>query len=315
MIATRYAHLKISAVTRPSVVITGTSSGIGRATAQALAAAGFRVFAGVRRDADGDALVQSANCGRGGGRIIPVILDVTDPASIVAAAAEVGRTVGADGIGALINNAGIGMTWPVEAIPLEDLRRVYEVNVFGQVAVIQAFLPLLRAAAGRMVNIGSIGDRLSLPFGAPLTSSKWAIASITESLRLELRPWGIHVVLIEPASIHTDAVQKVEDDAERVLREMSDTDRALYAESYQSMTRNALARERDGSDPDVVARAVLRALAARRPRTRYLVGKDARRLAFLARWAPDRLFDRIRIKLFDLPKKFGVAQPTVGVAR
>jgi NAD(P)-dependent dehydrogenase (short-subunit alcohol dehydrogenase family) len=301
-------------VSRPSVVITGTSTGIGRATALAVAATGYRVFAGVRRSSDGAALIRDAERG-GGGEIVPVILDVTDPASVSAAEDEVRRLVGADGIAALVNNAGIGLTWPVEAMPLDDLRRVYDVNVFGQVAVIQAFLPLLRAAAGRMINIGSIGDRLSLPFGAPLASSKWAIASITESLRLELRPWGVHVVLIEPASIHTDAVRKVEDDAERVLREMSEPHRALYADSYRSMTRFALARERQGSPPDVVARAVLRALQARRPRTRYLVGKDARRLAFVARWAPDRLFDRIRVKLFGLPRKFGVAQTTIGAVR
>jgi NAD(P)-dependent dehydrogenase (short-subunit alcohol dehydrogenase family) len=272
------------------------------------------VFAGVRRTGDGTALVRSAHKG-GAGQIIPVILDVTDSASIRAAAGEVSGVVGPGGIAALVNNAGIGLTWPVEAMPLEDLRRVYDVNVFGQVAVIQAFLPLLRAAAGRMINIGSIGDRLSLPFGAPLASSKWAIASITESLRLELRPWGIHVVLIEPASIHTEAVQKVEDDAERVLRAMSDEDRLLYGDSYRAMTRFALARERRGSEPDVVAQAVLRALNARRPHTRYLVGKDARRLAFVARWAPDRLFDRIRIKLFGLPEKFAVAQPMLGAVR
>ncbi|OBK93002.1 SDR family NAD(P)-dependent oxidoreductase, partial [Mycobacterium sp. 1165178.9] len=224
--------------------------------------------------------------------------------------------VGDDGIAALVNNAGIGMTWPMEAIPLEDLRRIYEVNVFGQVAVTQAFLPLLRAGAGRIVNIGSIGDRLSLPFGAPLASSKWALASITESLRMELRPWGIHVVLIEPASIHTDAVEKVKDDAERVMSEMDWAHVELYGDTYQTMTSRALEREKSGSDPDVVARAVLRALRAKRPRTRYVVGKDGRLLAFLAGWAPDRLFDAMRVRLFGLPKKFGVAaQPATGVAR
>jgi NAD(P)-dependent dehydrogenase (short-subunit alcohol dehydrogenase family) len=300
-----------------SVLVTGTSSGIGRATALTLAAEGYRVFAGVRRSIDGESLVNSARQCRG--QIVPLVFDVTDAASIGDAASVVSDAVGNGGLSGLINNAGIGMTWPVEAIPLDELRHAYEVNVFGQVAVTQAFLPLLRAGAGRVVTIGSIGDRLSLPFGAPLASSKWALASITESLRLELRPWGIHVVLIEPASIHTDAVNKVEDDAERVLLQMSDNDRQLYATTYRSMTQRALARERNGSHPDVVARTVLRALTAKRPHTRYLVGKDAHRLAFIARWAPDWLFDRIRIKLFALPKQFGSAaennHPVIGAVR
>lgn len=295
-------------------MVTGTSSGIGRACALRLAAHGYCVFAGVRRRQDGHALVQEAS--RSDGQLVPVLIDVTDETSIGAAVAEVTGSVGDYGIAALVNNAGIGMTWPMEAIPLDDLRRIYEVNVFGQVAVTQAFLPLLRAGAGRIVNIGSIGDRLSLPFGAPLASSKWALASITESLRMELRPWGIHVVLIEPASIHTDAVTKVEEDARRVMSKMSLAHLELYSDAYQAMTDRALARERSGSDPDVVARAVLRALGKKRPRTRYVVGKDGRLLAFLAGWAPDRLFDAMRIRLFGLPKKFGAAaQPVLGVAR
>ncbi len=297
----------------PTAVITGASTGIGRATALTLTAQGYRVFAGVRQHADGQALVRAA--GHGGGQLIPLIIDVTDAASVGAAASEVARAVGDDGITALINNAGVGMTGPIEAIPRDDLRRIFEVNVFGQVGVIQAFLPLLRAGSGRMVNIGSIGDRLSLPFGAPLNATKWAIASITESLRLELWPWGIHVALIEPASIRTNAVQKVQDDAERVMAGMTRAQRALYGVAYQSMTQRALQRERAGSPPDVVARAVLRALSARRPRTRYVVGKDGRLLAFVARWAPDRLFDRMRIRLFGLPRQFGCAQQVMGATR
>ena len=297
----------------PIAVVTGTSSGIGRATALALATGGYRVFAGVRQHEHGQALVREARAL--GVNLVPLIIDVTDAASISAAASDVTAAAGDDGIAALVNNAGIGMTWPLESIPLHELRRIFEVNVFGQVAVIQAFLPLLRSAAGRIVNIGSIGDRLSLPFGAPLNSSKWAVASITESLRIELRPWGIHVVLIEPASIRTDAVQKVDDDAKRVLAEMGPSHLALYGQAYQSMVQRALQQERNGSDPKLVADTVLRALSARRPRTRYLAGKDGRLLAFVARWAPDRLFDRIRVRLFGLPRKFGAAHQPIGAAR
>ncbi len=283
-----------------AVVITGASTGIGRATALALSRAGFHVFAGVRRPADGAALQALA-----GGSLTPVLLDVSDPASIAAAVALVTDSVGPDGLAGLVNNAGIAMTWPMEAVPLDELRRQFEVNVFGQVAVIQAFLPLLRQGVGRMINLGSIGDRLTMPFGAPLTSSKWAFASITEALRLELRPWGIHVVLVEPGSINTEAVDKVESDAERVLEQMGPDNRARYAGPFRSMTRQAVDRSRHGSSPDGVADAVLHALTARRPRTRYLVGKEVTVLAVLARWAPDRLFDRIKIKVFGLPVPFG----------
>jgi NAD(P)-dependent dehydrogenase (short-subunit alcohol dehydrogenase family) len=287
---------------RGAVVITGASTGIGRASALALAAAGYRVFAGVRRTLDGDSLLESAT-----GRLTPVILDVTDPGSIEAAAREIRAVVRSDGITGLVDNAGIGTLWPMEAVPLGELRHQYEVNIFGQVAVIQAFLPLLRLDAGRILNIGSIGDRLMLPFAGPLNSSKQAFAAITEALRMELRSSGIRVVLIEPASIHTEAVEKVAAAADRVLDELESTASGRYVVPYRSMTSRGLARERNGSSPDVVARTVLRALSARRPRSRYLVGKDAHRLAFLARWLPDPLFDGLRLKALGLPTSFGSA--------
>jgi NAD(P)-dependent dehydrogenase (short-subunit alcohol dehydrogenase family) len=283
-----------------AVVVTGASSGIGRATAILLAEVGYHVFAGVRKEADGDALRQSTT-----GALTPLLIDVTDDAAVGAAVSEVSLGVGQRGLAGLVNNAGVGVAWPMEVIPVDALRRVYDVNVFGQVAVIQAFLPLLRPRAGRIVNIGSVGDRLTLPFGAPLTSSKWAFASITEALRLELHPWGIHVVLVEPASIMTSAVGKLADDAERVVSRMDELERARYADTYRSMVGTAVAQEKAGSKPEVVALVVLRALTTRRPATRYLVGKHARMLAFAARWLPDRMFDRMRIKLFGLPEQFG----------
>jgi NAD(P)-dependent dehydrogenase (short-subunit alcohol dehydrogenase family) len=283
-----------------SVVVTGASTGIGRAIAVTLADAGYHVFGGVRRESDGTALTELTH-----GTLTPLLMDVTDAAAVSAAAETVKRAVGHAGLAGLVNNAGIGLTWPMELVPGDQLRWQYDVNVFGQVNVIQAFLPLVRQAAGRIVNIGSVGDRLTMPYGAPLTSSKWAFASITEALRLELRPWGIHVVLIEPASIHTDAVGKVEADAKRVLKQFDDLQQAQYGTSYRSMIDRAIAREKNGSSPQVVADVVLQALTAATPRTRYLVGKDARRLAFLARWMPDRLFDRLRVRLFGLPREFG----------
>jgi len=288
-----------------AVVITGASSGIGRATALALAGAGYQVFAGVRRTVDGETLRAAA-----GGALLPVIIDVTDSTSIEAAARDVAAAVGSDGIAGLVDNAGIGMLWPMEMVPLDELRHQFEVNVFGQVAMIQAFLPLLRVGGGRIINIGSIGDRLMLPFAGPLNASKQALAAITEALRMELRGSGIRVVLVEPASIHTEAVEKVAADADRVRETLEGTSGARYAVSYRTMTRKGLARERNGSSPQVVAHTVLRALAARRPRSRYLVGKDARRFAFFARWMPDLLFDPLRLRVLGLPTGFGTAAYT-----
>ncbi|MGR6924494.1 SDR family oxidoreductase [[Actinomadura] parvosata] len=281
-------------------MVTGASSGIGQATAIRLANSGYHVFAGVRKEADGAALQHQA-----GGAVTPLILDVTDEPAI----REAAKVIEDSGLplAGLVNNAGIGLTWPVEAIPLETLRWQYEVNVFGQVAVIQAFLPALRRAKGRIINIGSIGDRLTLPFAAPLCSSKWAFASITEALRMELHPWGIHTVLIEPATIRTAAVEKLRTDAEGVLEQMTEVQRAYYAVNYRAMTAKGYAREQGGSDPDAVAKVVLRALTAAKPATRYKVGKDSGLLAFVARWLPDRTFDQIRFKLFGLPPKFGSA--------
>lgn len=279
-----------------AVVITGASSGIGRATAMSLAGAGYLVFAGVRRPSDGEKLQALSS-----GVVRPLILDVTDAGSVAAAASKVATVVGSAGIQGLINNAGIGFVGPMEAVPLDALRRLYEVNVFGQVAVLQAFLPVLRRGGGRLINIGSIGDRLTPPYTGPLSSSKQAFASITDALRLELRSSGIRVVLIEPAAIRTEAIDKVEDQAEDLIGEMSSANRDRYAASFLKMTRRGLARERAGSSPDRVAAVIEKALTAPNPKARYLVGRDSRRMALLARWMPVPILDRIMLQVLGMP--------------
>ena len=203
----------------PHAVVTGASSGIGRATALRLAQAGWHVFAGVRRPADGDALRQAA--GEFGPRATPLLLDVTVADLIGEAVTTVADHVGTSGLNGLVDNAGIGVTSPMEVISPDALRFQFEVNVFGQIAVTQAFLPLVRQATGRIVMIGSIGGRFTPPFGGPLAASKSAIASLADALRQELAPWNIRVVLIEPASILTDAVDKVKRDAQATLGEFS----------------------------------------------------------------------------------------------
>jgi NAD(P)-dependent dehydrogenase (short-subunit alcohol dehydrogenase family) len=200
-----------------------------------------------------------------------------------------------------VNNAGIGTAWPLELVPREVLEQQFEVNVFGTVAVTQALLAQLRAGSGRIVTIGSVGDRLAIPFGGPLNATKYATAALNDSLRMELRPWGIEVVLIEPGAIVTPALDKLQAAAEAAIEGFDQAGREHYAAAFRSMIAHAVAHERKGSPPEVVARTVVRAMTARRPRTRYLVGATARPLAALS-LLPDRVLDQIRLRIFGLPR-------------
>jgi NAD(P)-dependent dehydrogenase (short-subunit alcohol dehydrogenase family) len=277
--------------THRHVVVTGASSGIGRATALRLAAEGWHVYAGVR-DA-GDAPPRQA--------ITPLVMDVTNTDQIGAAVESVTEHVGTMGLNALVDNAGIGVAVPMEVVPLAALRWQLEVNVVGQVAVTQAFLPMLRQARGRLVIIGSIGDRFTPPYGGPLAASKSAIATIADAFRQELAPWDIDVVLLEPASIRTDAIDKLQRDSRRTVDEFTRDARELYGEAYLGMVGAALKREQKGSPPDVVADKVQKVLTVSRPRARYLVGKDAQTLANLVRFMPTATLDALRRKVFGLP--------------
>lgn len=284
-----------------AVVITGTSTGIGRACALRLAKEGYRVYAGVRKEADGEALQREAK-----GTLVPLLLDVTDEEQVAAAAELVAGETGSRGIVALVNNAGTAVTGPSEFMPVEVFRRSFEINFFGHVRVTQAFLPLIRRGGGRLINIGSVGDRLVMPFGGAFNGPKHALKVFNDALRLELRPWGIHVVLLEPASIKTAAVDKLEPDADAMLERLGEPAEQLYGEIFRSMISNFAKHPRKyGQSPDQVAECVFRALTAERPRTRYLVGYSARPLSLIARFAPDRVFDRIRIKVFHQPREFG----------
>jgi NAD(P)-dependent dehydrogenase (short-subunit alcohol dehydrogenase family) len=299
---------------RSHVVVTGASSGIGRATTLRLAAAGHHVYAGVRRLADAPATDLAA-----GGEITPLMLDVTEPAQVEAAAATVAAHTGADpssgtrtseaGLDGLVNNAGIGLFGSLEIIPIDQFRRELEVNVTGQLAVTQAFLPLLRRARGRIVLIGSIGSRFTPPFTGPIAASKSAIATMAEALRQELAPWDIRVILVEPASINTAAGGKLGRDAERLITESGPGGRALYEPAFRRFTGTFLAREQTGSPPDAVARVITRALTARRPRACYLAGKDSRWMAVVAALLPAPVADRLRRKVLSQPAPGSQAAP------
>jgi NAD(P)-dependent dehydrogenase (short-subunit alcohol dehydrogenase family) len=285
-----------------TVVITGASTGIGRATALRLARGGWKVFAGVRKERDAESLrFESVALLR------PLIIDVTDAASIERAAVEVRAALAGHGLDGLVNNAGVGVAVPVEYVQLHVLRANFEINVFGQIAVTQAFLPLVREARGRIVNIGSVGDRLSMPFGGILCGSKSAFASLSDALRLEMHAFGIRVVLVEPASIHTPAAKKTLGDMDRVISGLPAEGANRYGVMLREFAERAYRREKAGSPPEVVARTVERALTDARPRARYLVGKDATVLAFLARFMPTRMLDALRLRSFGLPRAFGAA--------
>jgi NAD(P)-dependent dehydrogenase (short-subunit alcohol dehydrogenase family) len=284
-----------------NVVVTGTSTGIGRATAMYLVRRGFRVFAGIRRREDGETLQKE-----GGANIVPIELDVTSADAIAAAAREVGAMLDGQGLDGLVNNAGIGISGPMEYVSMNDVRHHFDVDVFGPIAVTQAFLPQLRLAGGRVVNIGSVGGHIAIPFGGVLSACKSALGALSDAWRLELHPFGIHVVVVEPGAIYTPAVEKTLGDVEGVVRTLPPEGVARYERLLRSFNRVAYERERNGSPPEVVAEVVHRALVQRRPRIRYRVGKDARLLTMLARLLPDRALDLVRMRVFTLPAAFGV---------
>jgi NAD(P)-dependent dehydrogenase (short-subunit alcohol dehydrogenase family) len=283
--------------TSKHALVTGASTGIGRATALELARHGWHVFATVRRTADGDALQHAAS-----GQLTPLVMDVTQAAQIAATAESIQAHVERRGLDALVNNAGVGVAWPLELVPLELFKMQFAINVEGQIAVTQAMLPLLRLATGRLIMIGSIGDRISMPFAGPLTCSKHAVLALAETFRRELAPWNIRVVLIEPAAIRTDAVDKLKADAQHALEQFGSSGEMLYGQAFRSMTARAIAHENQGSPPEVVAQTILRALKSPKPKARYLVGKSANVLATLAK-LPPFLLDALLRRILGLPRQ------------
>jgi NAD(P)-dependent dehydrogenase (short-subunit alcohol dehydrogenase family) len=271
-----------------SVLITGASTGIGRATALRLDAAGWRVFAGVRREEDGAAL-QAA----GSERLAPLIVDVTDAGQVAAAAERIDSEVGDAGLDGLVNNAGVVIGGPLETIPIEDFRRQIAVNLTAQLAVTQAMLASIRRARGRIVFVGSVGGRTALPFNGPYHASKFGVEAVADSLRQELRPWRIDVAVIEPGSIDTPLWERGARTVDEVGARAPAAQGELYGERLARALETAEKVGAHGISPDRVAKAIQRALTARRPRTRYLVGLDARGQVLLSSLLPDRAFDRL----------------------
>jgi NAD(P)-dependent dehydrogenase (short-subunit alcohol dehydrogenase family) len=280
----------------PLALITGASTGIGRASALRLAASGWTVLAGVRDPAAGEQLVADAGAGAAAG-LIPLILDVTDAAQVAAAREQVDEQAGRDGVSsrggldALVNNAGIAVGGPLEMVSADDLRRQFEVNVFGQVAVTQALLPALRRAGGRIVFVSSIGGRVAMAFTAPYAASKHAIEAFGDTLRVELRNSGVQVALIEPGSVATPIWDKGRAEAERVVvpPELQDA----YGQVPAALGKALEDTARRGVPPEQVAATIERALTAPRMKARYVIGRDARAMLIARRLLPDLVFDKV----------------------
>jgi NAD(P)-dependent dehydrogenase (short-subunit alcohol dehydrogenase family) len=266
-----------------AVLVTGTSSGIGRAVATQLASDGFAVFAGVRNDSDARDVAAI-------GGVRAVTIDVTDRDSVARAMASI-ESSGIP-LHGLVNNAGIALGGPLEYLPLDDLRRQLEVNVVGTLAVTQAAIPLLRATRGRIVSIGSIASRFGAPFLGPYCASKAALAMLMDSLRFELTPAGIAVVLFEFAAVKTPIWQKgraLKDDLTPRLPERAQRDYAPFIDAAMKQIDH---EERVGLDPAIVAKAICSALTVPHPRPRYVIGKQAHVQAAVAA-LPHRLRDKM----------------------
>jgi NAD(P)-dependent dehydrogenase (short-subunit alcohol dehydrogenase family) len=267
-------------------MVTGASTGIGRATALRLDAGGWRVFAGVRREADAEALREA-----GSDRLAPVTLDVTDASQIAAARDRIAGELDGAGLDGLVNNAGVALPGPLETLPIEDFRRQVEVNLTGQVAVTQAVLGLIREARGRIVFISSIGGRIAFPLTGAYHASKFGIEAVGDVFRQELRPWGIAVSIVEPGSIDTPIWERGEAAADEIGERAHSAQEDLYGkaiESYRKVVKQLAAR---GIAPEKVAEAVEHALSADRPHARYLVGLDAKVQARLKPIVPTPVFD------------------------
>jgi NAD(P)-dependent dehydrogenase (short-subunit alcohol dehydrogenase family) len=280
---------------RPTVVITGASTGIGAASATELARRGFSVFAGVRKESDGARLkAQSPH-------IVPLLLDVTDAGQIAAAAQTVDRSVGDAGLTGLVNNAGIVVAGPLEVLPLDQLRLQLEVNVVGQIAVTQAFLPLLRAARGRIVNMSSLNGRIASPYLAPYAASKHALEAVNDAMRLELRAWGIRVCVIEPGATTTPIWDKSIAAADALAGKINDGTIGLYKVDLDAMRQATRKLAHAALPVDSVVRCVVHALTARRPNARYPVGLKVNLLLRAYKWIPDRVWDWIVQRSLGLP--------------
>jgi NAD(P)-dependent dehydrogenase (short-subunit alcohol dehydrogenase family) len=275
-----------------SVLVTGAGRGIGKAIALKLAADGWDVYAGVRKPEDGEALQSAA------ASIKPVLLDVTDDAQVAALADSLPAS-----LDAVVNNAGIVFNSPIEAFAAEDFRQMFEINVFGAVAVTQAVLPKIRAAQGRVVFISSISGRIATPWTGAYSGSKAAIELIADSLRMELRPWKIKVSVVEPGATETDIWGGMIDDFDASANGFTPENAELYAKHTKSMRKTLKVMQKTAVPTAHVVKAVEKALVSKRPRARYPVGIPNKIQIALAAVTPTPVNDAVVAKLSGVPRK------------
>lgn len=283
------------------VLVTGASSGVGRSTAILLSKRGFKVLASVRKETDSLEL-QSQNPEY----IHPVIIELRDQNTIKNAAQITAEKTGDVGLYGLVNCAAMLHCGPLEYFPRDLWFEQYDVNLFGPIALTQALLPVIRKAKGRIVNIGAVGGGISLPFYGAIASSKIAFEAVNDCLRRELYPFGIHVSIIQPSGIATPANYKMRDSVSRFLNDLEPMGKERYGEAMEAFSQWAFTRHQNSLKPEEVARTVLKALEARKPKSRYRLGLDSRASALLMKLLPDRWFDRAILGVAKLPLRFGV---------
>lgn len=282
----------MSSEKRKSVLVTGASTGIGWATSMALVEKGWRVFSAVRKEADAKKLVEASS-----GKITPVIMDVVDYESVKRGAREIEKALGGAGLDALFNNAGISVQGPLEIIPIELFEQQIRVNVFGHVFVTQTFLPLLRKARGRIVFTSSESGRITLPLMAPYSSSKFALEAVASALRIELRPWKIRVSTVELQTIKTPMWEKIDTSTEKLIASLPQQARDLYKNEMKTLSVFPKWQAEMGISMKKAVRAIIRALSARSPKARYLVGYEARLLVYSHAITPIWMMDWFAGKL------------------
>lgn len=269
---------------RELAVVTGASTGIGAATARALAGRGFHVLAGVRREQDGEAI-------RAPG-IEPLILDITEADHIRALAARVNDDPQGRTLRALVNNAAVQANVPIEVFAIDEWRRMFEVNLFGQVAVTQALLPALMRSKGRVVNISSVGGRVAMATYGPYAATKFALEAVSDALRREMAPFGVGVVVIEPGAVRTEMLGRAIATADGLVSAMTHAQSRRYGALVQAVNAQAVSSTASGVPAGAAAEVIVKAVTARKPRTRYTVGREAAMIRWLP-LLPDRTLDRV----------------------
>ena len=271
-----------------TIVITGASTGIGKACALHLDKLGYQVFAGVRTETDALSLQDASS-----DRLTTFYIDIAKSESILSATNMLKSTLKSVGLDGLINNAGIVVAGPLEFVPIDSLRSQLEINVIGHIAVTQALLPLLRQAQGRIINMSSVSGRVATPFLGPYAASKFALEALSDSMRLELMPWDINVSVIEPGPISTPIWTKSIEATKLMIDKLPKKAKVLYGPAFQAALLWENNIEQSMSTPEVVVRAVVHALTSRKPRIRYRIGVSGFAADIFARFLPDVLKDRL----------------------